>query len=75
MLSCGDCKAEHDFDASEEGAADTGECRACGGPLVESEEERQKVEAGLGFHSVVDRVSDGLAAAAIARRRAGKGLQ
>lgn len=71
MLHCANCKLIQDLDE----APDTGECSACRGPLVENESEQQAVEAGTGFHAIVGAVGDGLAACALARRRAGKGSQ
>lgn len=71
MLFCADCEARLDLNLH----ADTGECPACGGPLIEKEEERAAVLRGLGHAGILDLVNDGLAAANLARKKRAKGTQ
>lgn len=68
-LHCAKCGAPHDFDK----APDTGECGACAGPLVEHAAEAAAVAEGP-VRAMATLVGDGLAAVAIARGRAPKGV-
>jgi len=66
-LYCKSCNAPHDFDEG----PDEGICLICGGPLVEDPEER-----GIAVtisETMVQTVTDGLAAANIARGKASRG--
>ena len=65
ILSCATCDAPHDVDL----APDEGVCIICGGPLVEDESERALVGPEAFGRRLVTTVSDGLAAAALTRRR------
>lgn len=69
-LHCSDCKALVDLDE----APDTGECPACGGPTVEAESERNALTQGFA-NAIVGAVSDGIAAAGIAKKRLGRGQE
>lgn len=70
MLYCASCDAPHDVDL----APDTGECVACGGPLIEDEVERGQVGPQATARAMVEVVNDGLAAAALARGKATRGV-
>lgn len=67
-LACSICDAPHDFDLS----PDDGTCIICGGALVEDPKEREEVTSSL-QRAVVGAVTDGLAAASIARGKATRG--
>ncbi len=69
-LHCSDCKTDIDLDE----VPDTGECPRCGGPTVEDEGERTALTQGLA-RAIVGAVSDGIAAASIAKQRIGKGQE
>jgi hypothetical protein len=69
-LYCATCDAPHDVDL----APDTGDCVGCGGPLIEDETERELVGPRAQAQAMVEAVNDGLAAVAIARGKAPRGV-
>ena len=69
-LYCASCDMPHDVDL----APDTGECVGCGGPLIEDETERDEVGPSAQARAMVEVVNDGLAATALARGKATRGV-
>jgi hypothetical protein len=69
-LYCSSCDMPHDIDLS----PDTGECIACGGPLIEDETERGQVGPSVQAAKLVTAVNDGLLGIAIASGKASRGV-